>query len=509
MDYNAMDRSHDADPPGGEPAKNMKRQELNPQVFLTWLVLGWCALYACLFLYHGARIILYPYDLDNSEAFLVYQGERLAHGQFLYRSLAEPPYLVDNYPPLYPLLMAAGFYFTGTNFHWPRFLSLAATILTAGILSLWTYKQTRNAKASVFAGLVYLSFYHVYDWCAYARVDAVGCVLAAAGLLIFEKSRSWRAALPWLLAALITRQTLFAAPLAVGASLYCSNRRDALRYLTALAGAGGLLFALLILASRGGAFYHLILYNANAFRMSDVKYYLWHWVTFYTVWGCAPLAILFWRRCSNDLEGGGHPLLFWFVLFSIGEAALCGKIGSAPNYLLSLAAAAAVSAGIVYGAFERLADEPSPQNVHRAPLIFFLCACVFQLGQTWHWPHSKNDFSYTPTQQDAQAGRMVERELAGLEGPVLSDLAGAALMAGHPPVYEPFICTQLSLQGYWDQELLLKRIRNKEFVRAVMWFDLQDRWDGERFTPEMIETLRSHYALERHVGKYYIYAPRI
>jgi len=484
----------------------MKSQK--PQAFLTWLTLGWCALYACLFLYHGARIVLYPYDLDNSEAFLVYQGERLAQGQFLYRPLNEPPYLVDNYPPLYPLLTAAGFYFTGTNFHWPRFLSLTATILTAGILSLWTYKQTRNAKASVFAGLVYLSFYHVYDWCAYARVDAVGCALAAAGLLTFEKSRSWKAAFPWLLAALFARQTLFAAPLAVGASLYFSNRRDALRYFAAMALGGGLLFALLVLASRGGAFYHLIVYNANAYRMSDVKYYLWHWTTFYTVWGCAPLAFLFWRCCGHNAESGGYPLLFWFIVFSLGEAALCGKIGSAPNYLLSLAATAAVSVGILYDAFERMAEESSSQNYRCAPLIFFLCACLFQLGQTWHWPHSKNDFSYTPTRQDAQAGSMVLRELAGLEGSVLSDLAGAALMAGHPPVYEPFICTQLSLQGYWDQELLLKRIRNKEFVRAVMRFDLQNQWDRERFTPETIETLRDRYALERKIGKYYIYTPK-
>jgi hypothetical protein len=50
------------------------------------------------------RAIEFPYQLDGEEGFLLAQAMRLAHGQGLYGSLDHPPYVVDNYPPLYPMV---------------------------------------------------------------------------------------------------------------------------------------------------------------------------------------------------------------------------------------------------------------------------------------------------------------------------------------------------------------------------------------------------------------------
>ena len=492
--------------------------EIRPFIVLQWLFFAGCGLYALLFLYHGTALLLYPFDVDNSEAYLVYQGARLAQGEFLYPSLDEFPYLVDNYPPFYPLLEAVGFLFTGPNFHWPRFLSLAAACLTALLVGWWTFLRTNNRMAALLSGMVFLSFYHVYDWCALARVDTVGLCLSLCGVVVFERTRSWKWAIPWLLLAVFTKQSLFAAPLAVFFVLFASNRNEAFRYLAALAIGTGIFFSILFVLSNGRVVNHLFFYNANAYRLNDLFYYVRYWLIFYTVWGSIPVLTLFFEGKwaflpSNRIdEKSISPLLFWYTLFAIVEAALCGKIGSAPNYLLSLVAATAVGLGSLYGHIIALYNSQKNDNT-RAVFLFFLAAGLFQLGATAHWPNSgrnlhpsPTDWSYTPSKVDTHAGIKLKQMLETTDGPVFTDRAGVALMAGHAPVCQPFICTQLSNDGRWDQENLLARIAAGQFPIAVLHFDLSDpHWDRERFTAEMIESLRAQYILDRRLGPYFLY----
>ena len=502
---------------------NNVRQFLSggPLNWLTALVVLWCALYALIFIYHGACLVLYPFDVDNSEAYLVYQGVRLSEGTFLYPPLNDaPPYLVDNYPPLYPLVTGLGFLLSGPNFHWPRMISFFSTIGTAILLGYWTFRLSKNRIAAFMSGAIYLSFYHVNDWGALARVDALGVLLALAGIVLFEKRRSWTAALPLIVSALFTRQTLFAAPLAIFASLFIiADRKTAFRYLGTLLLSGMILGAIILLLSGGRAWNHLVVYNANEFRFSDVMNYLNQWLRFYTLWGCAPLAIAIWFYPKKQIESGIHsPTLFWFTLFAIGEALLCGKIGSAPNYMLSLVAAASVGTGLIYHAFTQLAsrEESDGTQYRLAPLTVFLCASLLQLGATWHWPHSRIAFSETPTREDSRQARLVLNMLERSNGPILSDRAGAPLIAGYTPVFQPFVLTQLVREGKWDQNPLIESIQSKKYNSVLLQFNLEDeRWDRERFTPEMVEALKSSYALDRKIVRYgsgivsyYLYSPK-
>lgn len=517
-----MDTHPDADSMGcRETIKPGKRRiwEDGPIGWLTVLTLAGCALYASIFLYHGIRLVAYPFDVDNSEAYLIYQGERLSQGQFLYPPIDTPPYTVDNYPPLYPALTGLGFLlFSGANFHWPRFLSFLSTLSTAAMLGYWVFLLHRNKVASCLTGMIYLSFYHVNDWGALARVDALGVALATGGILVFEKSRSGMRALPWVVLSLLTRQTLFAAPLAIFATfLACGERKSAFRFGGILVACGAIAGIVLLILSEGRAWKHLVVYNANEFRFSDVMNYVNQWLRFYAVWGSAPLVILlsqFPRRL--DSVGQNSPLLFWFTLFSLGEALLCGKIGSAPNYLLSLVAVSAVGVGCIFHELSDFRLMPDGKNVS-FPLLVFLCGCILQLGATWHWPHSRMAFSETPAREDGQQVRVIMNILQRTDGPILSDRAGVALLAGHPPYFQPFIFTQLVREGKWDQSDLLERIRCQEFPLVLLQFNLSDeQWDREQFTPETIESLRESYILDRRIVRYgsgivryYLYRPKI
>lgn len=500
------------------PAQNspLRRLELtgsrlSPRLIsgLTILLLLWTGLYAGIFLYHGTQLVLYPYDVDNSEAYLVYQGQRLAQGKGLYRPIEQMPFLVDNYPPAYPALLALGYKIGGVNFHWPRLLSFAASILTAALIGLWVWRLTQDRISAFFSTLAYLSFYHVYDWGALARVDAVGVCFAVLALVLFHRTRSWKTALPLLLFALFTRQTLFAAPLAIFFALFFANRRPAFLFAASLIGAGFLILSVLALLTSGGALTHLVLYNANEFRPFDIWVYFRHWTILYPVWGCIPALMLLLLPYKAEAEDLGLPLLFWFTLFAIGEALLCGKIGSAPNYLLTLVCATCVGLGVVLSQLREMARQ-SERPVYSLPYALFLLASFFQLLGNWHWPHSHADWSLTPSRELAYQGATVQRLLAQTPGPALTDRAGAALMAGHPPVFEPFICTQLARQGLWDQTMLLEPIRKKEFPVVALQFDLSaPKWDTERFTVEMIDALRENYSLANQVGMYFIYKPKL
>lgn len=499
-----MDRPDGLSAPG--------RAEVWPERFLFF----GAAVYALMFLWRGAVLVSYPFDVDNSEAFLVHQGARLASGEFLYPPIEEFPYLVDNYPPVYPLLEAAGFVFTGPNFHWPRAVSLLSTLFTGALLAWWAFMIARSRAAAWLAALAFLSFYHVYDWSALARVDSAGVLFSILGLVVWLRGGGIAAAAMWFSLALFTKQSLFAAPLALLCLLWNEDRRAAGRLLGAMAGFGLAGWAAMLALSEGRAYLHLVAYNQNEYRFRDLWYYTRHWTTLYTVWGAAPLWIL-WRAWKdpaavpNAPENRAVRLLAWYALFSLGEAALCGKIGSAPNYLLSPVCAAAVSLGVLYQYVKQ-----SAAAAGRGLLAFFLIANAFQIVCAFHlplpgrmpWNHPL-DWSYTPSAADRQAGRVAALQMGNIEGPILSDRAGVPLVSGHPPVFQPFIFTQLTQQGLWDESRILDRIARREFPLILLQFDVsQPNWDRERFTPGFIEAVRNHYRLTRALGNNHLYAPK-
>ncbi|MBZ0255272.1 glycosyltransferase family 39 protein [bacterium] len=501
-----MDSNHVEHSPQSEfvsptsPSPGLTLQHLAMGV--AWIGL---ALYAGMFVYHGAALVAHPYDLDNSEGFILYQSVRIAQGEFLYPPLDAAPYLVDNYPPVYPIVGAIGVKLFGVGFAWLRGVSLLSTVLTALLLGVWTHQKTRSRSAALMAGLIFLTFYHVYQWGALARVDSLGLLFCIAALAVFERSRRWQFTVPLLLFALFTKQSFFAAPMAITACLAASDWKRAVKFIIAVAASSLLIWACILFLSSGRAWNHLVTYNANAFYWADVWINFSHWIWMYTVWGCAPLAVLLMDakriRCNDE---GASPLLLWFMLGAIAEALLCGKIGSAPNYFLALVAAASVGCGVIYAEFDNLRKTSVASHIAYS---FFVAAFILQLVATLHWPYSAMDFAPTPTRAEAQAGRLMQNRLQKIDGPVLSDLCGLPLLDGQGPVMQPFILTQLSHEGEWNQQPLLDAIKQRRFSALLLHFDLsRPDWDRRRFTEEMIATFRDSFILASRYGDYYLYA---
>jgi len=101
------------------------------QALLRWLngfLVLLLVLQALLFVLHAIQVIRFPHDVDNGEGFLLWEALEYNQGRWPYKPINEPPYVVANYPPVYPLLCSVGTRFFGPTLAVGRTLTFLATL---------------------------------------------------------------------------------------------------------------------------------------------------------------------------------------------------------------------------------------------------------------------------------------------------------------------------------------------------------------------------------------------
>lgn len=83
------------------PRSKYKLEELLRKVVLLSL-----ATYFAFFVINSAFYIQYPYQIDYGEGYLLNQAKIFSEGNWIYKDIDEPPFLISNYPPVYPLLVS-------------------------------------------------------------------------------------------------------------------------------------------------------------------------------------------------------------------------------------------------------------------------------------------------------------------------------------------------------------------------------------------------------------------
>lgn len=457
------------------------------------------AVYTALFLYHAARLIVYPYTIDYGEGFILNHANELAHFHNPYRSIESPPWLVVNYPPVYPAAVAFGIDFFGLQFHFGRFLSLAGAVMAGVCLYRMTRYQTSDRFAAWVAALMWMTAYPVYNWGTHHRVDSFGLGLEAAGLLLLLGRNHLKASAVFFLLALFTRQTLWVGPVAGYFYLRRYNGpREAAKWFGGLLLAGGLLFAALT-GLTGGEFYrHIISHNANEFHWKDVWVMLHNAVmqmmkvqmAFYLYYVLRAAATKQW-----DLAAICVPMSFLTFL-------LVGKVGSATNYLFELAFVAAWTTGLVLAEAREILAKGS---AHRIFIPVVLClGSIFPV----HIPHLYGewkifDWGGTPGRESGDLTASLVARLESIPEPVFSQDAGLSLLSGHKLVYDPFIMRQLSQQGRVDLTPFHKMLSDRVFTAIVLPFDLTgnpDAWKDEgwwsQFSEETARLIDRGYRVE-------------
>lgn len=528
------------------------------------------------FVIHAAHLLRYPYPLDYGEGPLLAQVKLLLAGTpawQLYADPGKPPYAVVNYPPVYQLLAAVLTRVVGDPLLAGRLLSLGAALAAVALLWALTHEpRARDAERlrrwrpwslalRLLIVLAFLALPIVREWSVLMRVDLLGVCLGLGGLLLVQRGVGrkrvlWAALL--LLLSLYVKPSLIAAPAAALVWLFFRDWRRALILGALLATAGGLIFALLYVASDGWFAVHILISNTNDWQ-HRLAYAFWH-DQLLILWPLAAAAVLGlltrrlqqpWRAEPAGARASADRCLLplYYTLFSAITAVGVGKVGAYANYFLEfyagliwLAAAGVVlpmvdqEAATVPRSQGHRAASPARPDVQRPSFIVRLASCATPLiallvlaallryYPTWSASYLKLagiieqtnpprvSFGRYGIWQDLQRERDILQTLAGVNAalvgevraagePIFTDVPGVAAQAGQLARLQAFEHRQLLDVGQWDQRPLLRDLANGRVPLVVL--DYLGNW----LTPEMIAVISHRYAQDGSRGTYDLYRP--
>ncbi|GAB4319562.1 MAG: hypothetical protein Kow0059_13640 [Candidatus Sumerlaeia bacterium] len=532
--------------PGATCGRLLRNGVLVPAVLLIPSVL----LLAVLFpqpLVRAGRALAYPFQLDGEEGFLLDQALQLAAGRSIYGPIGVEPYLVGNYPPLYPALWgliqsAAG---GRPSLIWGRLIVLAGFAVVAALTVMMTWRAAGAAEvgtradggaacgvgrlvAALLPVLYFSVTYDWFDWIAYARVDIPAIAFSMGALAVVALSPPerlggrvfWAAGLA--VAALFTKQTMLAAPAAIAVWLLVFERRHLRRFALAVAVPGAALFLLFTLLTGGEFFRHLIVYNANRFAWFQVAAslrHLWFFQKFALTAAVAGGVLALWAVVPAGGVGGAcrsavrHlALCGLYCALACGNLWAVGKEGSAPNYLLEvhLGTGLVLGAGLVAGLAAARGADRAPRRLRGFVAAAVIAAGLLAHAVGLHRPVQRGgegpavrkfDLLFSrPTPGPADT-RSEERLVAALPldapGGVLAEYPIYGILSGRRPVLQPFIMSQLAREGRWDPLPLVREIRAGRFAHLLTTQDVRQDQAFYRWGPEFIAAFRESFALRR------------
>ena len=483
------------------PARNAKIPREN---LLFWLiplsVQGWALI---LFLQHAWDTLAYPYSLDYGEGAVLDQVIRLFQGQAIYRtSFAEPPYVINVYPPVYLIAQLPFLQLWGPAFWYGRIISLLSALGIAVFIALTVQRLVGNRAAGVVGGLTFLAIPYIVHWAVLFRIDMLALFLSWVAIYVIVRwpRERWSllASVLFLVLSIYTRQSyLLAAPLTILCWLWSQTGwKRALSFVGLLAGSVFGLFLLLNLLTKGGFFFNTItVLGKQAISIDIVSYYaeeLFNHMPLLVAAAALTMALVFVKTPENNWKFFSTPYLLGAVI----SAVTIGKPGSNVNYLIEVAAALSTCVALLLVWLKRW------PWLHLLVLVL-LAAQIYALA-AW----TRTDYFPTHDAQPHPENAQLLQLIHDSKGPVLTDEYIGLLLLDHRPVYiQPFDFATLSKNGSWDQQPFLDDLDQRAFELIIIYnpFDSLVR---QRWTKEMLQHIRQNYELEQHIGDNEIYRRR-
>ncbi len=469
------------------------------------------AAFAVIYAIHAYTLITFPGDVDNIEGFVLYQGYRLANNQGGYPPLDEPPYVVDTYPPFYPLVLALGAKLGFGGLGWARLVSSLSIGGVSLAVFFFVYFRTDRWWPSLVAALLVPATFHIFHWGSLARVDSLGLFLTAVALLLVDREKLlWLAAILFALAT-YTKPTFLAAPFAAFIyGILREQRRQASLWFFAYLAVTIVLYGIAHLLTGGRFTEQVLISNVNEFRLMDVviNYRWWFWQT-------PVMSVLALVYLLESRRTGRRDLPSVYLVLAALSALSVGKVGSGPNYFFEMVVACAVCTGLLIAESMEASAKRDSLPIYQTPL-FITCMLLMQLLATVHWPGGRGWFAWawSPSEEEQLEARKLRYVYQEAQSPVLAERPGLALAAGHEPWWQPFICTQLYEQGVWDEQPVIDALLQRKFSYVGLTFDAETalkikQWDKDQIDENVLRALLAGYGLVINASKIetYVYAP--
>ncbi len=436
-----------------------------------------------------------PWSRDYGEGCVLTAGQLLAERGSYFPDLRGYPYFVANYPPLFVGAVAAGQKVFGPSLWLPRLLALLSTLALVALLyrllrGLWQERWLALAGAALFAMPWFVS-----TWAALARVDTAAIAFSLAGLVIVLERGVGRRAWPALLCfwlAFFTKQNALLAPAAVLLDLAFARDRRFLRSALAYTLPLLALFGLLVAATGGEAWRHLVPYTAAADyepeRMAGA------YLQFAVIAG--PLLLLVALALAAAprafAHGTGRVLLLYFGLNAVTLATIA-KAGAAQNYFLEPWAAtlllSAFSLRVLAERFPALWSARLAVLLVAAAVAHYSYPSFERLPQALRAPGNAHEF-VTLTQL-----------VRSTPGEVLSENLSLLVVNRRPVLVEPFGVLLLARHGLLDTAPIAADCERGRFALVVVEHRL---WQ----LPGLGDCLARRYEPQADLGPYQALRPK-
>jgi len=446
---------------------------------------------------HGLAYLRSPYSRDYGEGVVLALSQLLAeHGSY-FGPIGEYPMVHGNYPPVFLALSAAALRLFGPSLAATRALSLLATAALMAVVYLVVRQRGHDRWLGLCAALLLVAPWFVVTWAPLGRVDMLACLFSAAGLWLVAgerepRGRVWVAGACFVLG-VFTKQTALLAPAAALLSLLAdpASRRRIPRFLLAFALPAGAVLLVLVLATRGQAWTHLVTYTAAAdYSLAALRK---GYESFLVASGpLLAIILLGLGACSRELLGRHLPFaLYW--LLNLGALVTTAKAGAAQNYLVEPWLATVVLAALSLGALR----ERSPEVFRWWPAMMLAAATVALVAD--------NDAARLPrpirNPGQATEYRALDEAVAAASGPILSENLSVLVRNGKPVLVEPFGLLLLSRKGLWQPDRLVADCEAGRFALVVYEDRLRD-------IPGIDACLDRRYEPVAQLGPYDLYRPR-
>jgi hypothetical protein len=488
----------------------------------------------------------FPYQLDIEEGFIFNQAVLIARGESIYQPIDSPPWLVGNYPPLFPALFALvnGDHIGFLSLPAGRILVQVIVLICLLILGLTVGLHTWRLDLALLSMGLFMATYELNQWSAFVRVDFAALMFTLAGLAVFLRVGHWIGLVISSLlftCAIFTKQTAVLAPLACLISLLISERRHVLWFILP-----GLVVSLLLscffhASTEGEFFRHLVVYNQNEMEWGKLQALLKNEVWYFFRWWICAMAILvvvgivrhisrqrrtIGRQSAQDKPGQDRydiPYTRYVCDIYLGLAVLSillmAKSGSSTNYLLEPLAAAALWTGVALGKSSTVFRRDSGSGLRMLAPRLVIYGTVLLIGlhaaalsidlstihqtswlqRRWIANLSRLDAFRDSTQPRGDHARLPADELNHLlrkaHGGIFSEEPVFTMLARREVLHQPFIMKQLAEEGKWDQAPFLRMIREGGFEYFVVTDDLREVRDSYmHYTAEMGEAVRESFS---------------
>jgi hypothetical protein len=484
---------------------------------------------------NGLFFLTQPYQLNYGEGLVAWQAAHITDPARAYRPLTQYPFVVFQYPPLYHLTARAMAALSRTDLLAAgRAVSLISAALLCAATGWITYQiLPRRANplgrlfAAALAGGIPTVFYN-FDWAWLARVDVLAVLLSFSGVALFAaRSGSVPAQIfssVLMTAALFTRQTMLAAPIACLLIALVIDRRAFRRMLITMGVLGGSGLGWLEWWTDRQALLHLIRYNQAEFSVlragQGLLMNIRHMAGPLFLACAASYPVLRiggrlahlrrWDLLGAHLRVNGYRrsvVLFAVYGLLAGLISLTfGKQGSDINYFLDWNMSMAPLTGILlFRAVDALG-----RSVRLHPLsVAALLVPLLLLEQGFDrardgWIRALHG----PLPADREKAEIYQRMLATIQNtsakPVFSEDMNLLYKAGKEIPAEPAMIQCLATAGIWDETPFVRMILGQRFAMIVAQGDLSP----ERYSPTVAAAISSSYALAWTAGEYRLYKPQ-